>query len=337
MIRNLRVALAVSLFLLAGQALAEQPNYHVVKKIELGGNGGWDYLNFDSEGNRLYIARADRVMVIDPDEGKLVGEVPNTPGIHGVALAQKLNRGFTSNGREGTVTIFDLKTLKEIDRVKVGSGPDAIIYDPATNRVFTFNARSKDSTAIDAASGKVAGTIKLDGKPEFAVADGKGGVFVNLEDKNEVLSLDANQLTVKEHWPIAPGEEPSGLAMDRDHRRLFVTCGNQKMVILDADSGKVVTTVDIGKGTDAAAFDPEIGCAFSSNRDGTLTVVQEDGPDKFHVVGNVPTQQGARTMALDTKTHNIYLCTAKFKPAPAGERRRPQMEPGTFVVIVVGK
>lgn len=336
MTRKLSVILTVMFGLFATRAAAEQPNYHVVKKIELGGNGGWDYMNFDRETQRLYIARSDRVMVVDVVADKLIGEVPNTPGVHGIALVPKLNRGFSSNGRDSTVTVFDLNSLKEIARVKVGSRPDAIIYEPSTNRVFTFNAGSQDTTAVDAETLKVVGSIKLDAKPEFAVADGRGGIFVNLENKNQVASLDASQLTLKEKWAIAPGEEPTGIAMDREHRRVFVTCHNRKMVILDADSGHIVTTVPIGQGTDAAGFDPGTACAFSSNGDGTLTVVHEDNPDKYHVVANVPTQRGARTMAVDPKLHNVYVCTARFKAAEPGQRRG-SVEPGSFVVIVVGQ
>jgi len=258
--------------------------------------------------------------------------------VHGIALAPEFNRGFTSNGQDATVTVFDLKTLKETERVKVGMRPDAIIYDPATKRVFTMNAGSRDASAIDAESAKVVGAVKLDGRPEFAVADGKGTVFVNLEDKDQVLAFDSRELSVKNRWDLPGGKEPAGLAMDRKNRRLFVTCHNEKMLILDADSGKVVDSPAIGRGTDAATFDPETKLAFSSNGDGTLTVVEEETPDKFHVVANVKTQLGARTMALDAKTHNILLVTAAAKPAePGAKRGRPSFEPNSFVVLVVGQ
>jgi DNA-binding beta-propeller fold protein YncE len=234
------------------------------------------------------------------------------------------------------VAIFDLETLAETARTKVGQRPDAIIYDPSTDRVFTMNAGSKDATALDASTGSVAGTVPLGGKPEFAVADGKGMVYVNIEDKSEVVAFDAKELTVKSRWPLAPGKEPAGLAMDRAKRRLFSTCHNQKMVVLDADSGKVLGSPEIGKGTDACAFDPDTGLAFSSNRDGTLTVVEEKPAGEFHVAANVKTQVGAKTMALDPKTHMIYLVTARFKPPAAGEKR-PGIEPDSFVILVVGK
>jgi DNA-binding beta-propeller fold protein YncE len=271
-------------------------------------------------------------MVLDVDKETLVGEVPNTPGVHGVALVPKLDRGFISSGGDSTVIVFELKTLHEVARIKVGKKPDAILYDPASDRVFTFNAGSGDATAIDAQTQKVAGTIKLDGKPEFAVADGKGQVFVNLEEKSEVLALDADKLTVVHRWPLAPGEAPTGLAIDRAQRRLFASCHNQKLVVLDADSGRVLSTAPIGKGTDACIYDPDTGLAFSSNGEGSLTVVRESGPGQFEAVETVATQAGAKTMALDPKTHNLFLCTAKAKP---GQRR--SYEPGTFVILVVGK
>jgi DNA-binding beta-propeller fold protein YncE len=329
---------SVFLFFVDFGARAEPPEsaFKVLKKIPVGGEGGWDYLTMDALGRRLYIARSNRVTVVDVDEGKVVGEVANTPGIHGVALDLKRKKGYTSNGGDATVTIFDLETLKELARPKVGTRPDAIIYDPVSDRVFTFNAGSKDATAISAESGNVDGTIKLDGKPEFAVADEKGQVFVNLEDKSEVVAFDAKKLTVLNRWPLAPGKNPSGLSMDRTKRRLFATCRNEMMVVMDADSGKVLDTPAIGKGTDASAFDPGTGLAYSSNGDGTLTVVEEQPADHYRVAANVKTQDGARTMALDTKTHNIYLVTSRFKPAVAGERRRAQ-EPDSFEILVVGK
>lgn len=308
------------------------PGYHIVKKIELGGDGGWDYLTLGPDAGRLYIARSNRVMVVDVAAGKLVGEIPHTPGVHGIALAPKHGRGFISNGGESTVTVFDLQTLKETARVKVGRRPDAIIYDPATDRVFTFNAGSSDSSAIDAATNQVVGTVDLGGKPEFAVADGKGHVFVNIEDKNELVDFDAKNLSVAHRWSLAPGKRPSGLAMDRAKRRLFSTCGSGVMVVVDADSGKVLATPPIGRGTDACACDPATGLAFSSNGDGTLTVVRQDSSGGYTVAETVPTQAGARTMALDPKSHVIYLVTAKRKP---GQRR--SYEPHSFVVLVVGK
>jgi DNA-binding beta-propeller fold protein YncE len=326
----------------AAWAQGEGASYHVIKKYALGGEGFWDYLTMDSEARRLYISHGTHVVVFDPDAGKVVGDIPNTEGVHGVALAPELGRGFTSNGRAGTVTVFDLKTLKEIQQVSTtGQNPDAILYDPASQRVFTFNGRSDNSTAIDAASGKVAGTIELGGRPEFATADGKGRVYANLEDKSEVVAIDSRALKLLSTWPLAPCESPSGMAIDREHRRLFIGCHNQMMAVMDADNGKVVTTVPIGRGVDANRFDPGTQLAFSSNGDGTLTVVHEDSPDKATVVANVPTQRGARTMALDLKTHNLYLTTAEFgPPAPRqpGQRfQRPTILPNSFTLLVVGK
>jgi DNA-binding beta-propeller fold protein YncE len=330
---------AVSLAALALAASA--PGYHVLTTFKVGGDGGWDYLNADADARRLYISRGTHVMVLDADSGKTVGDIPDTPGVHGIALAPEFGKGFTSNGREGTVSIFDIKTLAPGNKVKVGENPDAILYDPATKRVFTFNGRSQDSTAIDAASGKVLGTIKLDGKPEFAASDAKGEIFVNLEDKSELVAIDPNKLEVKAKWPLAPCTEPSGLSIDRKNRRLFVGCDNKMMAVVDADSGKVLATPAIGDGVDATTFDPETGLAFASCGEGVLTVVKEESPEKFSVAENVPTQQGARTLALDAKTHNIFVVTAKFGPPPAPTADNPHPRrsilPDSFVVLVVGK
>lgn len=327
---------------LAAMALAAAgPGYHIVTTYNVGGDGGWDYLNADSDARRLYISRGTHVIVLDADSGKNVGDIADTPGVHGIALAPELERGFVSNGREGTVSIFDMKTLVTSNKVKVGDNPDAILYDPATKRVFTFNGRSQDSTAIDAASGKVLGTIKLDGKPEFAASDAKGEIFVNIEDKSELVAIDPSKLEVKAKWPLAPCTEPSGLAIDRKNRRLFVGCDNKMMAVVDADSGKVLATPAIGEGVDATAFDAETGLAFASCGEGVLTVVKEESPDKFSVAESVPTQQGARTMALDAKTHNVFTVTAKFgpPPAPTADNPRPRRSilPDSFVVLVVGK
>jgi len=329
------------LFLVAlATAMAAAPSYHILHTWMLGGDGGWDYLKVDPDARRLYIARATRVMVIDADSGKPVGEIADTPGVHGVALVPEIGKGFASNGREDTVSVFDLKTLKTLNKIKVGKRPDAIWYDPATKRVFTFNAGSQDSTAIDAQKGEVVGTIPLGGKPEFAQSDGKGTVFVNLEDKNQLFALDANKLTVTQRWPLAGCEEPSGLAIDTKKRRLFVGCGNKVMPVVDADSGKILATIPIGDGVDATAFDEETGLAFASCGEGVLTVAHEDSPGKFSVT-NIPTQRGARTMALDSKTHNVYTVTAKFGQAPAptadNPHPRPPVLPDSFIVLMLGQ
>jgi DNA-binding beta-propeller fold protein YncE len=329
--------------LLASAILSAGPSgYHVAKTLKLGGDGGWDYLTVDAKARRVYISRGTHVMVVDADTGAVVGDIPNTNGVHGIAIAPDMDKGFVSDGRDNTVTIFDAKTLKTLGTATTGKNPDAIIYDPASKRVFTFNGSSKDATAIDAKTGTVAGTIPLGGKPEFAAADEKGHVFVNIEDTNEIVQFDSNKLAVENRWKIAPGEGPSGLAMDRKHRLLFSVCSNKLMVVVNADNGQVVTTLPIGAGTDAAGFDPETGYAFSSNGgDGTLTVVHEDSPDKFAVVENVPTLRRARTMALDTKTHQVYTVTAEFgaAPAPTTEqpRPRPPMVPGSFTLLILSR
>ncbi|MGA2857094.1 MAG: YncE family protein [Candidatus Sulfotelmatobacter sp.] len=335
----LMILMVLSMAVLA--LAAAGPGYHVIQTYKVGGEGWWDYLTADSDARRVFISRGTHVMVLDADSGKTVGDIPDTPGVHGIALAPELGRGFTSNGREGTVSIFDIKTLATSSKVKVGDNPDAILYDPATKRVFTFNGRSQDSTAIDAASGKVLGTIKLDGKPEFAASDAKGTVYVNIEDKSELVAIDPNKLEVKAKWPLAPCTEPSGLSIDRKNRRLFVGCDNKMMAVVDADSGKVLATPAIGEGVDATTFDPETGLAFASCGEGVLTVVKEESPDKFSVAENVPTKRGARTLALDAKTHNIFVVTADFGPRPEATadnpHPRPAMLPDSFVVLVVGK
>jgi len=328
--------------LLIGTAVLAGPSgYHVAKTYKLGAEGGWDYLTDDASAHRLYISRATKVVVMDTESGRSVGEIADTPGVHGIALALDLGKGFVSNGREGTVSIFDLATLKTSSKVKVGENPDAILYDSATKRVFAFNGRSQDASAIDAEKGTVVGTIKLGGKPEFAASDGKGGVFVNIEDKSELVAIDPEKLEVKARWQLAPCREPSGLAMDRKNRRLFVGCDNKMMAVVNGDSGKVVATLPIGEGVDATAFDDETHLAFASCGEGVLTVVHEDSADKFSVAENVKTQQGARTMALDPKTHNVFTVTAKFgePPAPTADNPHPRRTilPDTFVVLELAK
>jgi DNA-binding beta-propeller fold protein YncE len=340
-----RISCFALMILAAGLLMAEKGDgpYSVKSKKTVGGEGGWDYLIVDSDAHRLYITRGTHVMVLDAGDLKVVGDIPNLSGIHGVALATGLGKGFISNGREGNVVVFDLKTLKEVSRVKAGTNPDAIIYEPTTKRVFAFNGSSHDATAIDAETGTVAGSIDLGGKPEFAVADDKGGLFVNIEDKSELVSIDPKKLTVLNRWPLAPCESPSGLAMDKKHRRLFSGCDNKMMAVTNADTGKVITTVPIGEGVDANGFDPGTEFAFSSNGggDGSLTVVHEDSPDKYTVVQNLTTQKGARTMTLDPKTHTVYTVTAEFNPPPAATADQPRprrtMKPDSFTVLVLGK
>ena len=318
-----------------------ESGYHVVNQYKLGGEGGWDYLTFDAQARRLYVSHATHVLVVDADTGAVVGDIPDTPGVHGIAVVGEAGKGYVSNGRASTVTVFDLKTLKTLKQIPVGKNPDAIIYDAASKRVFTMNGASADTTALDVKTDTVAGTLALGGKPEFAVTDERGNVFVNIEDKSAIVEFDSRSLKVEANWPIAPAEEPSGLAFDRKHRRLFSVGSNKLMAVVNADTGKVLTTVPIGGGVDAAAFDPETGLVFSSNGDGTLTVVHEDAPDKYSVVENVTTRRGARTMAFDPKTHRVYLVTAEFGPPPAPTperpRPRPSIVPGSFMLLVVGK
>jgi YVTN family beta-propeller protein len=318
-----------------------QSGYHVVNQYKLGGEGGWDYLSLDAKARRLYVSHATHVLVVDADTGAVVGDIPDTPGVHGIAVVEDAGKGYVSSGRSSTVTVFDLKTLKTLKQIPVGKNPDAIIYDDASRRVFTMNGGSNDATAIDVKTDAVAGTLALGGRPEFAVTDGRGNVFVNLEDKSAIVEFDSRRLAVEADWPIAPAEEPSGLAFDRRNRRLFSVGSNKLMAVVNANTGKVVTTVPIGSGVDAAAFDPETGLVFSSNGDGTLTVVHEDAPDKYTVVENVATRRGARTMALDPRTHRVYLVTAEFGPPPAPTperpRPRPSIVPGSFTLLVVSR
>jgi hypothetical protein len=316
--------------------------YHVVKTVPVGGEGGWDYIYVDSDARRVYVSRGTHMMVLDADTYAVVGDIPDTQGVHGIAIASDLGRGFTSNGGSNDVTIFDLKTLKAIGNVKTDVNPDAILYEPVTKRVFTFNggrrnvAGGKNATAINAADGKVLGNIDLRGKPEFAAADGKGSVYVNNEDSSELHHLDAASSKELHHWPLAPCKSPSGLAMDVANRRTFSVCDEKVMAVVNVDTGKVVATPTICEGPDAAGFDPSSGYVFASCGDGNLTVIHEDSPDKYTVVENVPTKKSARTMGLDLKTHNIFLPAADFD-APAAGERRGKMKPGSFVIVVVGK
>jgi DNA-binding beta-propeller fold protein YncE len=314
---------------------AAPTGYHVIERIAVGGEGGWDYLTVDSGGRRLYISHGTHVVVADLDTNKIVGDIPDTPGVHGIAIAPELGRGFISNGRANTVTIFDLKTRNVLGKPATGENPDSIRYDASSGRVFTFNGRSKNSTVIDAKSGTVVATIPMPGKPEFAVADGKGKLYANIEDTNEIVEIDAAKATVTKKYSLSPCDGPSGLAFDAKNRRLFSVCSNRVMAISDPDAGKVIATPAIGAGSDGAAFDPGTGYAFSSNGDGTLTVVQQTG-GKWDVLENIATERGARTIAVDEKTHRAYLPTAQTAPAQAAGGRATFL-PDTFKVLVVGK
>jgi len=316
--------------------------YHVVKKTMIGGEGFWDYLYADSPARQLYVSHGDHVVVVNMDDLKVVGEIPKTDGVHGIAVAPEFNHGFTSNGRSSTVTIFDLKTLKVVKEVPVtGKNPDAILYDPISKKLFTFNGRSSDASVLNPETGDTTATIFLDGKPEFAVTDLNGHVYVNIENKSEIAAIDSKSNKVIARWSIAPGESPSGLAMDVASRRLFSVCENGMMVVSDPDNAKVVTTVPIGKGPDACKFDPETKMVFSSNGEGTITVIHEESPDTYVVAETAKTEPRARTMEIDTKTHALFTVTAQFgetpKPTAEHPRPRPPMVPNTFVLLELQK
>ena len=316
-----------------------QTHYRLGKSIPLAGDGFWDYAATDTEGRRLYLTHNTLVHVLDLDTGVEVGTVPGIVGGHGVAIARDLDRGFATSGRDSTVVVFSLGTLAAVGQVRnTGANPDAVLYEPTTHRVFTFNGGSGNATAIDANTLQIVGTVALDGKPEFAVADGQGKVFVNNEDKSLLVEFDAQSLAVEQKWTLPRCEEPTGLAFDRAHRRLFVACGNRAMLVVSADDGKVVARLPTGAGTDAAAFDPETRLAFASNGAGTLTVVRQLSPDKYQVVQQLRTERGARTMALDLQTHRVYLPTARFGPPPkptkAAPRPWPTLRPGSFHLVV---
>ncbi len=296
--------------------------YSVIHKIPIPGQGSFDYLTVDEVARRLYVSHGTQVEVVDIDSLSIAGKIPNTPGVHGIAIAPQYGRGFVSNGQASTVTIFDLKTLNRIGDVPTGRKPDAIIYDPATSRVFAFNGESKSATAIDVAANKVSGTVNLEGGPEYAVADGTGYVFNNLEDESQVLKINSHELKVEQRWPTAPCASPSSMAMDRANHRLFIGCRSKVMAVVSSDSGRVITTLPIGDHVDATAFDPETKLIFNSNGEGTITIIHQDSPDKYSVVDTVKTVPRAKTMALDPKTHRLFLST---------------VENGQFEVLVVGK
>ncbi len=333
--------LLLTILALSGILPARQSGYKVIDKVKLGGEGGWDYLLADPVSGMLFVSRGTHVQVMDMSKRTLAADIPSTNGVHGIALAHEFGKGYISAGRDTAVVVFSLKNFKTLGVIKIkGLNPDAILYDSVSKRIFTMNGRSSDATAIYAASDSVVGTVPLGGKPEFAQADGTGMIYVNIEDKSTISGFDARTLTVGKTWAIAPGEEASGLAIDRQHHLLFSVAGNRKMMISDYQAGKVVGEVPIGEGPDGAAYDPETHLAFSSNgRDGTLTVVREDAPDKFTVVENIETQKSARTITVDPVTHLIYLSAAEFeKPAAnADPRSRPKMIPGSFTIIVLGR
>jgi len=315
--------------------------YHFLKEIAVGGEGGWDYLSIDEAARRLYVSHATKVVVIDLDKDEVTGEIADTPGVHGLAPAPELQRGFSSNGRESKASIIDLKSLKTLSKVDTGENPDAILYEPGQQEVYTFNGRGQSATVFEAKTGKVVATIALTGKPEFAAADPQAArVYDNIEDKSVVVAIDTKTHQVTNTWAIAPGEEASGMAIDVTHHRLFLGCHNKLMVMMDSVTGKVVGSVPIGDRVDANAFDPGTQFAFSSNGDGTVTVAHEESPDKLIVVQTLATERGARTMALDPKSHRIYLASAKYEPqaaaTPDAPQQRPKIIPGSFKILVYG-
>ena len=339
-----KIAFILNFVLLMGISTAfaqlAKSGYRIADRIHLDGDGGYDYLTMDASTSRLYISHGTIVQVLDVKEKKVIGTIPDTKGVHGIALATDLNKGFISNGRDTSVTVFDMKTIQVITKVKVtGNNPDAILYDPFSHKVFTFNGRSSNSTVIDANSNKVIGTIELPGKPEFSVTDGKGKIFVNLEDKSQICMINPTTQKVEATWPIAPGEEPSGFAIDVKDHRLFSVCGNKMMIILNADNGNVVARLEIGERVDGVAYDPGLKRAYSSNGEGTMTVVQKTDKDTFRVLENFPTQKGARTITLSTETHRIYMPFAEFEAAPAATkdnpRPRPSVKANTFTILEV--
>jgi len=324
---------------LAMPARAQGGGYHILNTVTLGGDGGWDYLNLDPATGKLFITRGSHLMVVDPASGKLLGDITGLQGIHGTAFIG--GKAYVSEGGANRVAVIDTASLSKISEIAVGTRPDSILYDAATRRIFTFNSTSKDATAVDPVSGKAVGTVALGGKPEAAVSDGKGTIFVNIEDKSELVAFDANSLTVKQHYPLAPCQEPSGIAADLAHGRVFSGCDNKMIAVTDMKTGKVVAQIPIGEGVDANRFDPATGLVFSSNGEsGTLTIAHADSPAKYTVLQELKTAEGARTMELDTQSHRLYLVTADRvpgKPTPTQPNPRPVPVPGSFRLMVLGR
>ncbi len=342
-----RLATCSAVLLLGGLALASSPKggYHLLKKYALGGAPGgteyWDYITLDVSTRRLYLSHGTEVKVVDADSGAVVGSIADLKRVHGIAMVKELGRGFISDGGADQALIFDLKTLKVIGQVKTGGNPDCIIYDPASRHIFTMNGRSRDATVIDPANGTVVATVPMGGRPEYAVADGKGMIYDNIEDKNEVVALDSLALTIKARWPIAPAAEATAMDMDVPHRRLFIGGRNKTFAIMDADNGRIIQTFPIGDGVDTNIYESKTGLVFTATREGTLHVFHEDTPDSFSVVETVQTEFGARNMALDPKTHKLFLDTADFSPAPPPTAEQPHPArppvPGTFRLLVYGR
>jgi YVTN family beta-propeller protein len=327
--------LLVCSVLVCGQLTSAQSNYHLVNTFHIKSSGGWDYIAADPGSNRLYVSHGTQVNILDKIKGDSLGVIPNTTGVHGIAFVPSLGKGYTSNGRINNVTVFDLKTANIITQIATGQNPDAIFYDDYSKKVITCNGRSSDLSVIDPATDKVVATIPVGGKPETAVADGAGNVYVNIEDKNEIVQVDISSAKVVNHWPLAPAQGPTGLAIDKITKRLFSGC-DKLLVVMDATNGKIVSQIPIGDGCDGTDFDPALKFAFASCGEGVLSVVQEVSKDEFKLLENVPTKVRARTISADASTHLVYLPTAEFEPA-AKQGERPAMKPGTFQILVFGR
>jgi DNA-binding beta-propeller fold protein YncE len=336
-----RFSILICIFLIAHLICVSQTtksNYKIVNRFSVEGDGSWDYISIDENTGRLFISHGLVTQVIDSKSGKLLGTIQDTKGVHGIAIASELNKAFISCGRDSSISIINLKSLELISKIKsTGAGPDAILFDPFSKNVFVFNARSSNAAVIDGKTNKIITTIPLPGNPEFSVSDEKGKVYVNIEDKSLIVEINSSTLKIENSWSVSPGEEPSGLALDNSRHRLFSVCDNKKMIVMDAQNGKVISTLEIGGRVDGCGFDPELNRAYSSNGEGTVTVVQGNSGDNFSVLENIPTQKGARTMCIDRKTHHLYLPTAEYGDTPAATNDnphpRPSIKPGTFVVL----
>ncbi len=326
--------LFIILLFISANSFAQKSSLKVADTFHIKSEGWWDYILADTASNKLFVSHGTQVNVLDKTNGDSLGVIPGTLGVHGIALVHNLNKGFTSNGRLNNVFVFDLSTLAVTDSIPTGKNPDAIFYDNYSHKIITCNGGSEDISVIDPATNKVVATIDVKGKPETAVSDGEGKIFINNEDKSEIEVVDINTMKLINSWSIAPGESPSGLAIDRNTKRLFAGCDNKLLMIIDATNGKIIDKLPIGDGCDGTAFDPITKTAYSSNGEGTLTVIKEITKDKFEVVANVPTKRGARTLTVDTKTHIIYSPTANFGKQESNEKR-PPMIPGSFQVLMI--
>lgn len=340
--RHLRTALASALLMLGASHVAAAPQnggYQVLSRLQLGGPGGWDYLNFDAVRRHLFISRGDRVQVVDVDQGKLIGTIPGTQGVHGIAIDQAMHRGYTSNGQSASVTVFDLDTLATVAVIQgAGEKPDAIIYDAASKHVFTLNGKGRSFSVIDPKRNEIVTTVALPGKPEFAATDEAGHVYVNLEDRAQVVEINSLTNTVAATWSLGACQAPTGLAIDNKKHRLFSVCDNQQMTVLNAENGKLVTSVPIGEGPDAVVFDEATSTAFSSNGEsGNITAVHQDDADHYSVLATIPTQPSARTLALDPKLHRLYLSAAQWVSPPTEGGARPKAVPDSFTLLTVGR